>query len=268
MKNKLVKVAYFDEGSAMDLLQIYNNGYFKKTRESLNELSGKANVGGEINANIGNETLGAIISSIFGMSGDANASLGGNGNINTNTISKTVIENSLLSDFINLSNDKEIKDSVDVVSGYKLTIQINSMTYFATISPLTEMINGYQKVDGEDISMDISKMNSVIRNSKGYFELIGKKEGNKDDAIFRFNIDSFKNNYRIQDITRMNLKFFAIEVGKAKKSDLNFLKEFNIQDSVEDNYEDFVSNENNLKNESEDDKDLVVYDVILAGIEK
>lgn len=59
--------------------------------------------------------------------------------------------------------------------------------------------------------MTVSKMNQGIRNTKGYYELIGTKEKNEDDSnrkvvdkrIFRFNIDSFKNNYRIQDLRKM-----------------------------------------------------------------
>ena len=86
-----------------------------------------------------------------------------------------------------------------------------------------------------------------------------------DKRIFRFNIDSFKNNYRIQDLRRMNLNLYSIYVGETYMSDLNFEKEFDLNsDKTELDFQGFG-------NKNQDEKDIPdeivpVYDVILAGV--
>ncbi|MBD4420690.1 hypothetical protein GUG91_11275, partial [Xanthomonas citri pv. citri] len=73
---------------------------------------------------------------------------------------------------------------------------------------------------------DVSKMNEAIRSIKGYFELIGTR-GN-ENRVFRFNIESFKNNYRIQDLKFMNLTLYSVLVGEISKENLNYDKEFDL----------------------------------------
>ncbi len=51
------------------------------------------------------------------------------------------------------------------------------MTYYAMIAPITEMMEGNQLIyDTSDITITISKVNSGIKGSKGYFDLVGEKE--------------------------------------------------------------------------------------------
>ena len=146
------------------------------------------------------------------------------------------------------------------------------MTYFAMIAPITEMMEGNQRV-GEEITMTVSKMNQGIRNTKGYYELIGTKTQSVDDStdnvidkrIFRFNIDSFKNNYRIQDLRRMNLNLYSIYVGETYMSELNFEKEFDLNsDKTELDFQGFSNKKADEKVIS--DEIIPVYDVILAGV--
>lgn len=69
------------------------------------------------------------------------------------------------------------------------------MIYFVIIIFIVSMFEGSKYLDEEELLFDVLKMNEVIRSIKGYFELIGIR-GN-ENRVFRFNIEFFKNNYRI-----------------------------------------------------------------------
>ena len=128
---------------------------------------------------------------LHGISGGMSASLGVNGSVGGDRIVKTVIENSLLYDFLEVAESRRGKSLLEIEEGYLLNIPKDSMTYFTTIAPLTEMMEGHQKLNNPDITMAVSKINTGIRNSKEYYELVGEKES--DRKVFRFNIDTFKN---------------------------------------------------------------------------
>ena len=270
---KFKKIIYFDETSAIDLLQIEKKGNFSQTIELVNEVSGEANGGVKTSAAAGKQSaVKTVFEKLIGLSGSIEGQVGVSGTVHGGRIAKTLLENTLLYDFLDTVEFRKRKSLIDITSGYKLTIDKESMTYFAMIAPITEMMEGNQRVD-EEITMTVSKMNQGIRNTKGYYELIGTKNKSEDNStdkgidksIFRFNIDSFKNNYRIQDLRRMNLNLYSIYVGETYMSDLNFEKEFDLNsDKTELDFQGFG-------NKNHDEKDIPdeivpVYDVILAGV--
>lgn len=269
----LKKIIYFDETSAIDLLQIEKKGNFNQTIELVNEVSGGAN--GEINASVAAGKQSAVktfFEKVTGLSASFDGQVGTSGNVHSGKIAKTLLENTLLYDFLDTVEFRKRKPLIDISDGYKLTIDKESMTYFAMIAPITEMMEGNQRVD-EEITMTVSKMNQGIRNTKGYYELIGTKEKNEDDSkrkvvdkrIFRFNIDSFKNNYRIQDLRKMKLNLYSIYVGETYMSELNFKEEFDLNsEKTELDFEGFGSQR--LKENNTPDEIIPVYDVILAGV--
>ncbi|MFT8838381.1 DUF6414 family protein [Liquorilactobacillus satsumensis] len=264
MKRYPRKIIYFDETSAVDLLQVRRKGKLTRTIESIKEFSG--NLGGDTDVEANLEQDGGamrILHRISGVAGGISASLGVRGSVGGNRIAKTVIENSLLYDFLEAAESRRGKPLLEIEEGYLLNIPKDSMTYYATIAPLTEMMEGHQKLDNPDITMAVSKMNTGIRNSKGYYELIGEKESNK--KVFRFNIDTFKNNYRIQDLPKMNLVLYAIKVGKTSLSKLDFETEFNL-DSMNSEINFTGLNEESKQHEIKKDSLIEVYDVFLAGV--
>ena len=108
-------------------------------------------------------------------------------------------------------------------------------------------------------------MNAAIKALKGYFEIIGEK--GSEEVIFRFNLDSFRNNYRLQDLTKMSLAIYAVEVGKGKKSDLNFDRQINANSSgIDENDFDGFDKLKPFHDKEIDDKELPIYDVYLAGV--
>lgn len=48
--------------------------------------------------------------------------------------------------------------------------------------------------------------------------------------IFRFNIKSFKNNYKATDLQKMDISIYAIKVGKSSIEKLNIDNEFEIEE--------------------------------------
>ena len=225
------KVIYYDESTAMDFLQIESKGKLTKTTELMSTLEGgiDAQITGEV-------------------------SLGKNGAL------KTIFEKMAgLSGGVSVSSKKNYL--VDITENYTLEISENSMSYFAMIAPISEMMEGSQSIEGmENVSMSFSKLNSGIREIKGYFELLGYNKEHKIERIFRFNINSFKNNYRIHDLTKMTLKLYSIKVGETTIGDLDFESQFNLR-----------RNHLSFSGISEDEKtysnmEYPVYDVILAGV--
>ncbi|MEE6715198.1 DUF6414 family protein [Schleiferilactobacillus harbinensis] len=258
------KIIYFDETSAVDLLQIQQKGKMTRTIETIKNFSGKigADTGIEGNVDMNGGTMG-LLHKVSGIAGGVSAALGANGSVGGNRIAKTVIENSLLYDFLEAAESRRGNPLLAINEGYSLTIPQNSMTYFATIAPFTEMMEGNQKLDDPDITMAVSKMNTGIRNSKGYYELVG--DDNLEKKVFRFNIDTFKNNYRIQDLPKMDLVLYAIKVGETHLSQLDFETEFNLGDKRSElSFKGLLNHPEQKK--IKDIDPVEVYDVILAGV--
>ncbi|OUQ62839.1 hypothetical protein B5E53_17055 [Eubacterium sp. An11] len=167
---------------------------------------------------------------------------------------KTTITNTTLSDFLDILEG----DNTDIVGleNFHIYIMENSIAYFQTITPYLGMTEGNLKVD-ENLAIRINKVYDSLKLGKGYYEVIGRKEGK--ECIFRFNNRSFKNNYGITDLLQMNLKYYGIEVGMGDKEKLDFTRVF--EPVV---HKTITSLE---KEEENDSKQLPIYDIILAGVD-
>lgn len=276
MKNTLTKVVYFDENSVLDYLQIFNKGKMKQFIQVVKNLSG--GLGGGANADLEKKDkslTGIIAQNLAGVSGKGKIDFGAKGGLSGDRIKTTLIENSVLFDFISSIN-RQRKSKIEILKDYKLDILPDSMAYYASIAPLTEMMEGKSKID-TDISLNVDKMYSAIKALKGYFEVIGTESGRKGQKqiIFRFNLNSFRDNYRLQDVTKMSLIIFAINSGSETKAELNFNSQFNSDEDsiVENDFDGFTGQnytiDNNVEKEEQQkqQKQLPIYDVYLAGIQ-
>lgn len=170
------KIVYFDEESATDYLQITQGGKLEKTAELLRETSRNAS------ANIG-------------ISGGVESQ--------TDKIAKSIIQNTILTDFINLISKKDTENEdlpIKVFREYELTIEKDSLTYMVSVSPFMSMLKGDSKIDNE-LDLAIDKVDETIRNAKGYYELVGNSsiDTPSEKKVFRFNINALKNNYKISE---------------------------------------------------------------------
>ena len=161
----------------MDLLQIEKKGNLTKTVQLMHDEKGSASGESKVNMEFGKQSaVKQIFDSLLGMSASASASAGINGNITGERVAKTILENTLIYDFLDTVEFRKKKTIIDISEGFKLNIQQDTMTYFATITPIASMFEGSKHLDEEELSFDVSKMNEAIRSIKGYFELIGTRE--------------------------------------------------------------------------------------------
>ncbi len=131
------------------------------------------------------------------------------------------------------------------------------------------MYTPYIKLFKEDSSFtealkdfNIQSFDEILVNARGYYELLAYN--GTENIILRFNINTFKNSYKLIDLPKMRLTYFAVEVGEGKETDLQIDKEMDTEKatrriSVEEIIDDSQG--------SSEEKILKMYDVILAGVE-
>ncbi|MGH1047539.1 DUF6414 family protein [Bacillus mycoides] len=242
----LVKVVYFDEGSATDYLTILNGGSFlgetQKTKKKGHEESAEVAV-----------RLKALFD-VFFVKGSAET----NGKVKVNnlgeTLIKSTISNTILSDFLDiLPNSDDSDNKIVKMSGYKISMIKNSVAYYQSITPYLSMTDGNVQIS-EELAFNISRIHETFKSAKGYYELLAKDFNN--EKILRFNNQAFKNNYNITDLEQMDLVFYGVRVGTIKISSLDFTNAFETENEIMMDLSD-----------NESDGKLPVFDIILAGIE-
>lgn len=268
-KNNLCKIVYFDEESVTDYIQIIKGGSLEKTTELLNESTstGKAAVGAK--AGVG---IGGVLKALIGFDISASVDSHLQTSFNAQDMAKNIIKNTILSDFIDIIDDESIvrkgtNGSIRKFKGYNISVHKDSLTYIALIAPYLSMLKGGTGIPAGEFNIAIEKIDNTMKSAKGYYEFIGKK--GKVPVIFRFNIKSFKNNYKVTDLLKMDICTYAIKVGKTTIDKLNFNSEFDIDPSLtlKDNpsYTDVI--QQTVSDDIDIKRPLDVYDVLLAGVE-
>lgn len=248
MNSRIIKVVYFDEIAAADYLDISNGG--KKTEElsKSKNTSTNANTGVKIEAKTG--IAFDILSAIIRTKGSAAI----NGDISrlSESALKTTITKTILNDYIiEASKDNSIRVLTDC------TVQAfpNSISFFKMYTPYLKML----KIENEGV--DFSKMDETLIDSKGYYEMIKMNRLDEVEFILRFNLTSFNNNYRLSDLTQMQLNYFVVKVGQTIPSSMNIEKEFDL-----DKKKSTLTSEILKGDEDPKQKLVPIYDVVLAGI--
>ncbi|MCP1156624.1 DUF6414 family protein [Bacillus infantis] len=211
-----------------------------------------------------NNALSNFLGALIGFSGNVEVNAVAGAKIKTDNIAKTIIQNTILTDFLDsLGNDNS---SIEEFKDYVLEAEKDSLTYIVMISPFMSMVSGNPALDETgEYDLVIDKIDETIRNAKGYYEFIGTDRKNKhEEVVFRFNINAFKNNYKITDLRKMNLIIHAMHVGFAKKSDLTFIGEFDLNNKKTKNPKFGETSTNRGEGE---EPSLKVFDVLIAGVE-
>ena len=269
-KSRLCKIVYFDEESVTDYMQIVEGGKLEKTTELLNETTDQGNVALNGKASVG---IGGVLKALVGFEVKTSVEAELDTSFNTNQMVKNIVKNTILTDFIDLidetsleeKNVKQSNSAIHKFTGYKIYAPKDSMSYVALISPYLSMLKGGTDISAGDFNIAIDKLDTTIKNAKGYYEFVGTR--NQESIIFRFNIKSFKNNYKATDLQKMDISIYAIKVGNSSIERLKFNNEFEIDEilSRKDNPE-YTKQEKEPIDESIK-KELDVYDVMLAGVE-
>ena len=262
-ENNLCKIVYFDEESVTDYIQIMLGGKLEKTTELLNEGSTQGDASARAKANIG---VGGVFRALVGMETSVAIDSGIQTSFNTQEMAKNIIKNTILTDFIDILEGSENSKSIQTFREYSISIHKESLTYIALISPYLAMLKGGPGIAAGEYNISVDKLENTMKSAKGYYEFIGKKDD--ETVIFRFNIKSFKNNYKVTDLLRMNITLYGIKVGKSSLNKLNFNGELELEvsTSLRDNpsYDGIVDEENDIEDFNQE---LDVYDVLLAGVE-
>ena len=165
----------------------------------------------------------------------------------------STIKNTLLTDYIKEAyKDKRVKKFVK--SGvYALENSIS----------LYKMYSSYLTVVPKDqMPIDMEKLNDALLGERGYYGMLLKTE-DTPSSVLRFNINAFKNNYNLADLSKMELVYYGIKVGICKETELTIDKEFDFQKKkAEVTAESILDGDTQSHNE-----ELDVYDIVLAGVE-
>ncbi len=259
---KIKKIVYFDEESVTDFVQIVAGGTLEQTSELLNESGGQLNANATASGSVG---IGKVFKALLGFEASVSASVDSSASLSTQKLAKSIIKNTILSDFVSMLQNKE--ETVRRFAGYTIKAERDSLSYIIMVSPYMTMLKANKSIEAGDFNILIDKMENAIKSGKGYYEFIGEKDPLR--YVFRFNITSFKNNYRISDILKMDLTVYGIKVGKTTIKQLKINNELNFDSSfsvLKDNPS-YIKQDNS--NESEDDNiELDIIDVLLAGVEE
>lgn len=269
---KFVKVVYFDEGTAADYLQITSGGELKKTTELIADITGNAGIGvqAEANVNAKRKGLPTLFKALTGVGLEASLEGHAHADAKKEKIAKTILENTLLADFVELieSDSKKKKDenkkhtAIKQFERIRLFPQANSFSYMMLMAPFFTMIEKKVPIigdNGESFTIDVSKIEAAISRGRGYYEFLAVLEGK--ETIFRFSSIAFRNNYTMSDIPKMQLSLYAVHVGTFDKKKLDLTSEFEFGIVTKDRFEyDAVAGMDTTPEQAD------VYDVIIAGI--
>lgn len=262
-ESEICKIVYFDEGSVSDYIQIVNGGNLKLTTELLDEslTAGEADASAKVRGGVG-----GALRTLLGFEASISAGASIETSFNSGLVAKSIVTNTVLTDFLSvLAEHGSARGEVVDFSGYRIESIDNSLSYMALLTPYMAMLKSGKGIPAGDFNISVEKLDTTIKNAKGYFEYLGCNDSKR--VIFRFNNASFKNNYRASDLLRMDLAIYAVRVGSSTLDGLNINNELHVSPStIQDNpdYEENIFAEN-TKNEKKDEK-LEMYDVLLAGV--
>ncbi|EHK2442916.1 hypothetical protein KCL46_003028 [Clostridium perfringens] len=247
--NKIIKIVYFDESTAVDYIQMKHGGIYKTQEQTKQKTNGEGHIkfSEELQAKV---NLLGYLKGFLKQSADADIG------ISKEKLLVTTIGNTILTDFLKeVSNDNGIKK----FNNKTVYVEENSFTYIKLFSPYMAIA---KDIDDE---FDVAKVDEALKNGKGYYEML--IDDSNSTKILRFNINAFKNNYGLIDLTKMNLTYFGVLVGKCCFDELKIENQFSVEKkSKKFNAEEIINGMPNINND-EEKLECEVYDVILAGVE-
>ena len=241
-----LKIIYFDESAAQDYLDIINGGRLDWSKEDNRKRAAEILTEIEAQAKGGFNILSFIKGSLAG-----NVDVKASGEISK--LFDSTIKNTLLTDYIKEAyQDERVKKFVK--SG--VYAPENSISLY-------KMYSSYLTVVPKDqMPIDMEKLNDALLGERGYYGMLLKIE-ETPTSVLRFNINAFKNNYNLADLSKMELVYYGIKVGSCMITELTIDKEFDFQKkNVEVTAESILDGDIHSQ-----DGELDVYDIVLAGVE-
>lgn len=257
LDDRIVKLVYFDEGSATDYIQIIEGGALATVETLMNEdtESGKASVGAKAGISLG------ALRALIGLDASVKTEGSLDTSFNSGTIAKSIISNTVLTDFLKAIKEKDTP--IEKFEDVQIEQIPGSISSFSLLTPYLSMLKPGQAVEAGEFDISLDKLDATLSKAKGYLEFKGSQK-DKKDIVLRFNRMALKNNYRPSDLLKMNLTLYAVHVGECRIDDLVADKELSTQGfKVMDNPD--YSEEQDSPVPAEQPK-LAMYDVLLAGV--
>lgn len=218
------KIVYFDEESALDYIILKDNG--KKVTETITKLSGNldAKLAAEFGDTLDEETQNKILSFIQKVVLHSNFGVSGKVNGEINRYSTTTLNNTVLTDYIKKAN----RDNHNVKKFTNINIEVYpySMAYYRLYTPYMELIDGAKNYQG----IDLTVIDKVLTSVKGYIEVVSSI--NNATVVLRFNNNTFRDNYKLSDILKMDLDIYAVKVGCISENKLSLNNEIISQENM------------------------------------
>ncbi|WP_062323084.1 DUF6414 family protein [Halolactibacillus sp. JCM 19043] len=259
------KIIYFDESSALDILDLKNEGRSQEIMENIVKKANDMSIGAKV---------GTGILDIFNFGGSFNVK--GGASRNKSNILTTNLTNTILTSFVDLIDDKESKGyGIQELKDSKLYIVPESAAFIKSITPFVKIFKTSEELTDTSNpfspeNINLHSFDEVLLNAKGYYELVAINR-RKTKRVVRFNLDGLRNNYKLHDLQKMNLTMYGIRVGKCLEESLKFEKDI-IGDSegVEEQtkptgYDPHKKDQYNPQDPGKD-VELEIIDIILAGI--
>lgn len=250
-KEKLpfIKIIYFDNSTAIDYINIINEGEItvEEINKVMNECGADINVDGEAKAKA---SLLNILKLSVGLKSNINLS-----NSSEKIVNSTLTTNMMV-EFIKFAKDDK---KIEQIKEVKLSTDKETASYIKSVSPYLALLKDTNEIP-EFKDFNITRFDEVISQAKGYYEFIAKKKDDKE-IILRFNADGFRNNYKFNDLLKMDLTYYGIKVGKCFKDDIKFVNEINQEEQI------VTINDFNVSSNDSNSNLLDIYDIILAGVE-
>ncbi len=244
--SRLLKIIYFDEVAANDYVTIKNGGQIDWTSKENKEKLVKLIAEIDAQAKAGFNFISAMKASISG-------SIGAGVDSKSASIMESTISNTILTDYLEFArNDSNIHQ----FSGGEVYAPDNLITMY-------KMYSSYLNVVPKDqIPIDLGELNNAILGDRGYYQMIlESKETSK--TVLRFNINAFKNDYRLADLSNMQLTYYGVRVGSCTQEQLSMENEFKSRKKKKKiDVSEIITGEI-LQQKEELFK---VYDVVLAGV--
>lgn len=254
---KIVKIIYFDENSAMDYVNIMNEGEITKTNEGIiyQEKDAQISTGAKISAKL---KFMKFLNAETEIASDIDLIS------NSKDVINSTITNTILTDYIKLATENS--NLIKSFNNIKLAIFDGSFTELKLQTPYTHLISEKSTM-AQDFA--VNKFDSVLEIIRGYYEFSAEDTTTNKRYIFRFNVSCLKNNYKLIDLLKMDLYFYGVKVGKMNINDLKTQNELNLnKDKLKSSNEMYNKMFSESKPESnnldEDVRDM--YDIVLAGV--
>ena len=251
---KFRKIVYLDEQAVLDYLQLNNNGEETKIIKKMSETVA------------GIEAEGSVGKNFFSI---AKLKLSGNSSHRRNNIVETQLSATLISSFV---STLKADSSIEMLSNLRLSIYKNSAAYYRNLVPIMHMIDDINKVsslsdeDRKNFSgFNIQGMEKTLDLLSAYYDFICQDSDGKK-SIVRFNISGMRNNYNLNDLTKMDLQLFGIKVGEAK--DLNLEFNHQLDTMLEEQPETKVGADFDELNQAgtESSETIPIIDILMAGV--